>query len=88
MSRAIGSPWLSSYRAGCAAYGCSILGLLRNANAETFQNRLVGARFQVDILIQAPRRHGKWLMLPTDGPTHGRCGQRSKPVGFREPKPG
>jgi formamidopyrimidine-DNA glycosylase len=38
-------------------------GVLRNATAKAFENRLVGACFQ------APGRHGKWLILPTDGPT-------------------
>ena len=38
-------------------------GVLRNATAEAFRDGLIGARFQV------PRRQGKWLELPTDGPT-------------------
>jgi formamidopyrimidine-DNA glycosylase len=38
-------------------------GILRNAGAQTLGRRLVGHRFG------APRRHGKWLILPTDGPT-------------------
>jgi formamidopyrimidine-DNA glycosylase len=38
------------------------VGVLRNASAEAFQGRLIGARFQ-DV-----HRHGKWLMLATDGP--------------------
>lgn len=38
-------------------------GILRNATAQTFARRLTGHRFS------APRRHGKWLILPTDGPT-------------------
>lgn len=37
-------------------------GVLRNTTAETFARRLTGHRFTV------PRRHGKWLILPTDGP--------------------
>ncbi|OBH58539.1 Fpg/Nei family DNA glycosylase [Mycobacterium sp. E2479] len=37
-------------------------GILRNASAATLARRLVGHRFG------APRRHGKWLILPTDGP--------------------
>ncbi|OBK76838.1 Fpg/Nei family DNA glycosylase [Mycobacterium sp. 1165178.9] len=38
-------------------------GILRNASATALARRLVGHRFE------APRRHGKWLILPTDGPT-------------------
>jgi formamidopyrimidine-DNA glycosylase len=38
------------------------VGVLRNASAETFQDQLMGARFQ------GVHRHGKWLMLATDGP--------------------
>jgi formamidopyrimidine-DNA glycosylase len=38
-------------------------GILRNTNAETLKRRLAGHRFG------APRRLGKWLILPTDGPT-------------------
>jgi formamidopyrimidine-DNA glycosylase len=38
-------------------------GILRNTTARTLKRNLVGHRFA------APRRHGKWLMLPTDGPT-------------------
>ena len=38
-------------------------GVLRNASARTLARNLVGRRFD------SPRRHGKWLMLPTDGPT-------------------
>lgn len=37
-------------------------GILRNASATTLTRRLTGRRFR------APRRHGKWLILPTDGP--------------------
>ncbi|OBH49083.1 formamidopyrimidine-DNA glycosylase [Mycobacterium mantenii] len=37
-------------------------GILRNASAATLTRRLTGHRFT------APRRHGKWLILPTDGP--------------------
>lgn len=37
-------------------------GVLRNATARTFRERLTGHRFE------APGRHGKWLFLPTDGP--------------------
>lgn len=38
-------------------------GILRNASARAFERRLAGHCFG------APRRHGKWLILPTDGPT-------------------
>jgi formamidopyrimidine-DNA glycosylase len=38
-------------------------GILRNSNAHILGRRLVGRQFD------APRRHGKWLILPTDGPT-------------------
>ncbi|KBZ63923.1 formamidopyrimidine-DNA glycosylase [Mycobacterium [tuberculosis] TKK-01-0051] len=38
-------------------------GILRNASATALARRLTGRRFG------APRRHGKWLILPTDGPT-------------------
>lgn len=38
-------------------------GILRNTSAATLDRRLAGHRFR------APRRHGKWLILPTDGPT-------------------
>jgi formamidopyrimidine-DNA glycosylase len=38
-------------------------GVLRNATVEAFRTGLVGCRFR------APLRRGKWLMLPTDGPT-------------------
>jgi formamidopyrimidine-DNA glycosylase len=38
-------------------------GVLRNATARTFARGLTGHRFE------KPRRHGKWLILPTDGPT-------------------
>lgn len=38
-------------------------GILRNIDAQTLGRRLAGHRFG------APRRHGKWLILPTDGPT-------------------
>lgn len=38
-------------------------GILRNASAAALARRLTGHRFE------APRRHGKWLILPTDGPT-------------------
>jgi formamidopyrimidine-DNA glycosylase len=37
--------------------------VLRNATAESFCTRLIGTRFG------EPLRHGKWLILPTDGPT-------------------
>jgi formamidopyrimidine-DNA glycosylase len=37
-------------------------GILRNTTAAGLGRRLDGHRFDV------PRRHGKWLMLPTDGP--------------------
>ena len=38
-------------------------GVLRNVTAEDFREQILGCRFQ------EPRRHGKWLILPTDGPT-------------------
>ncbi|ORA20651.1 Fpg/Nei family DNA glycosylase [Mycobacterium arosiense] len=38
-------------------------GVLRNAPAAALARRLAGHRFG------APRRQGKWLILPTDGPT-------------------
>jgi formamidopyrimidine-DNA glycosylase len=38
-------------------------GILRNTNAHALERRLTGHRFG------APRRLGKWLILPTDGPT-------------------
>jgi formamidopyrimidine-DNA glycosylase len=38
-------------------------GILRNTTARTLGRQLTGHRFG------APRRHGKWLILPTDGPT-------------------
>lgn len=38
-------------------------GILRNTTAQALGRRLAGHRFE------APRRHGKWLILPTDGPT-------------------
>lgn len=38
-------------------------GILRNTTAQTLRQRLAGHRFR------APCRHGKWLILPTDGPT-------------------
>lgn len=38
-------------------------GILRNTTATTFARRLAGHHFA------APSRHGKWLVLPTDGPT-------------------
>jgi formamidopyrimidine-DNA glycosylase len=38
-------------------------GILRNTSAQSLGRRLSGHRFG------APRRHGKWLILPTDGPT-------------------
>ncbi|OBG27226.1 Fpg/Nei family DNA glycosylase [Mycobacterium sp. 852002-51057_SCH5723018] len=37
-------------------------GILRNATAQVLARRLEGRRFG------SPRRHGKWLILPTDGP--------------------
>lgn len=37
-------------------------GILRNASAGALARRLAGHRFR------APCRHGKWLILPTDGP--------------------
>jgi formamidopyrimidine-DNA glycosylase len=38
-------------------------GVLRNTSARSLSQRLTGHRFD------EPRRHGKWLILPTDGPT-------------------
>lgn len=38
-------------------------GILRNISTRTLQRALEGHRFG------SPRRHGKWLILPTDGPT-------------------
>ena len=38
-------------------------GILRNTTGQTLGRRLAGRRFGV------PRRVGKWLILPTDGPT-------------------
>jgi formamidopyrimidine-DNA glycosylase len=38
-------------------------GVLRNTTPRTLDRHLRGHRFT------HPRRHGKWLMLPTDGPT-------------------
>ena len=38
-------------------------GVLRNTTAQTLGRSLGGHRFGT------PRRHGKWLLLPTDGPT-------------------
>jgi formamidopyrimidine-DNA glycosylase len=38
-------------------------GVLRNVTPRLLKRRLCGHRFG------APRRHGKWLILPTDGPT-------------------
>lgn len=38
-------------------------GVLRNRTAQDVKRELTGQRFGV------PRRHGKWLILPTDGPT-------------------
>ncbi|HEX5497526.1 MAG TPA: DNA-formamidopyrimidine glycosylase family protein [Mycobacteriales bacterium] len=38
-------------------------GILRNTTAGALGDRLTGHRFG------DPRRHGKWLILPTDGPT-------------------
>jgi formamidopyrimidine-DNA glycosylase len=37
-------------------------GILRNVSAAALGRRLTGRRFD------DPRRHGKWLILPTDGP--------------------
>jgi formamidopyrimidine-DNA glycosylase len=37
-------------------------GVLRNTTSPAFRRNLVGRRFG------EPRRHGKWLILPTDGP--------------------
>jgi formamidopyrimidine-DNA glycosylase len=38
-------------------------GVLRNTTAKALERELSGHRFGT------PRRHGKWLILPTDGPT-------------------
>jgi len=38
-------------------------GILRDTTAQALARRLDGHRFD------RPRRHGKWLILPTDGPT-------------------
>ncbi len=38
-------------------------GVLRNTTPRTLSHHLAGRRFA------DPRRHGKWLLLPTDGPT-------------------
>jgi formamidopyrimidine-DNA glycosylase len=38
-------------------------GVVRNATPSALERSLVGCHFQ------DPRRHGKWLILPTDGPT-------------------
>jgi formamidopyrimidine-DNA glycosylase len=38
-------------------------GVLRNTTPRTLGHQLAGRRFA------DPRRHGKWLLLPTDGPT-------------------
>lgn len=38
-------------------------GILRNTTPQALGRSLTGHRFQ------DPRRHGKWLILPTDGPT-------------------
>lgn len=38
-------------------------GVLRNTSPQSLGRALHGRRFD------APRRHGKWLILPTDGPT-------------------
>lgn len=38
-------------------------GILRNATPSALGRNLTGHRFK------EPRRHGKWLILPTDGPT-------------------
>jgi len=38
-------------------------GVLRNTSARNLARMLIGRRFDT------PRRHGKWLILPTDGPT-------------------
>jgi formamidopyrimidine-DNA glycosylase len=38
-------------------------GVLRNTTPRTLRHQLAGHRFG------DPRRHGKWLILPTDGPT-------------------
>ncbi len=42
---------------------CLDAGVLRNTTARTLARNLTGHRFE------KPRRQGKWLILPTDGPT-------------------
>jgi formamidopyrimidine-DNA glycosylase len=65
-------PDVEGYRIALAAqlpgrqvHGVRVLdaAVLRNVSAEVFRDRVTGARFD------AIRRHGKWLMLSTDGPT-------------------
>jgi formamidopyrimidine-DNA glycosylase len=56
---------LAEYLPGSRVRAVQVLdaGVLRNATPETFRDRLLGHRFGT------PQRHGKWLTLPTDGPT-------------------
>lgn len=55
---------LSDYLPGAQVTAVDVLdaGALREIGADDFRRRLLGARFR------QPRRHGKWLILPTDGP--------------------
>jgi formamidopyrimidine-DNA glycosylase len=65
---------LAKHLPGTRVRGVQVLdiGVLRNATAARFRDQLVGCRFQT------PRRHGKWLLLPTNAPTvlihHGMTG--------------
>lgn len=56
---------LSNTLPGRRVRGVDVLdsGVLRNTSARTLARKLTGHRFE------KPRRHGKWLILPTDGPT-------------------
>jgi len=56
---------LSNTLPGRQVRGVDVLdaGVLRNTSARTLACKLTGHRFE------KPRRHGKWLILPTDGPT-------------------
>jgi formamidopyrimidine-DNA glycosylase len=56
---------LTEHLPGARVMGVEVLdaGVLRNATAKGLRDLLLGCRFR------HPRRHGKWLILPTDGPT-------------------
>lgn len=56
---------LSEYLPGTSVRDVQVIdaGVLRNTSAAAFRDQLLGCRFRT------PRRRGKWLMLPTDGPT-------------------